>query len=52
MEVVYECCCGMDVHKDKIVACIMNGSNKEVRSFETVMESLIELVDWLKAEDC
>lgn len=51
MEVVYERCCGMDVHKDKIVACVIV-NNKEVRSFETVTESLIEMVDWLKEEDC
>jgi len=52
MEVVYQRCCGLDVHKDKIVACVMNGSKKEIRSYGTVTESLIELVDWLKEEGC
>ena len=52
MEVVYERCCGLDVHKDKIVACVMNGNKKEVRSYRTVTESLMELVDWLKENNC
>lgn len=52
MEVVYQRCCGLDVHKDKIVACVMNGKNKGTRSYATVTESLMELVDWLKEEGC
>lgn len=52
MEVVYERCCGMDVHKDIIVACIISGEKREIRSYATVTEALIELVDWLKEEGC
>jgi len=52
MEVVYQRCCGLDVHKDKIVACVITESKKEIRSYGTVTESLIELVDWLKEESC
>jgi transposase len=52
MEVIYERCCGMDVHKDEIVACLMCGSRKEIRSYSTVTKSLLELVDWLKNEGC
>jgi transposase len=52
MEVIYERCCGMDVHKDEIVACLISGRRKEVKSFSTITESLLGLVDWLKSEGC
>lgn len=52
MEVIYERCCGMDIHKDEIVACLIIGGRKEVRSFSTITESLMGLVDWLKEKDC
>lgn len=52
MEVVYERCCGLDVHKDKIVACVRIGKEKEIRSFGTVTEILMELVDWLQYQKC
>lgn len=52
MEVIYERCCGMDVHKDEIVACFVWGNRKEVRSFSTKTNSLLEMVDWLKNEGC
>jgi len=52
MNVIYERCCGMDVHKDKIVACILTGRKKEIRSFSTMTSSLLELVDWLKDNQC
>ena len=25
MDAVLECCCGLDVHRDEIVACILKG---------------------------
>jgi transposase len=53
MEVVHERCCGLDVHKQTIVACvILPGSrlpHKEVRTFGTMTADLLELVDWLTA---
>jgi transposase len=42
----------MDVHKDKIVACILTGRKKEIRSFSTMTSSLLEQVDWLKHNQC
>lgn len=35
MEVVYRCCCGIDVHKKVIVACLINGGEQELREFGT-----------------
>ncbi|WP_153014762.1 IS110 family RNA-guided transposase, partial [Syntrophomonas wolfei] len=52
MNVIYERCCGMDVHKKTIVACVLSGKKKEIRSFSTMTASLLCLVDWLKGVDC
>jgi transposase len=48
MEVIYERCCGLDVHKDSVVACLRIGRNKEIRTFGTVTDELIVLMDWIK----
>jgi transposase len=55
MEVVYARCCGLDIHKKLVVACrIVPGSNgqlcKEIRTFGTMTEDLLQLGDWLAAE--
>lgn len=52
MNIVYERCCGMDVHKNTIVACIFSGNKKEIRTFSTMTTSLLSLVDWLKSVNC
>lgn len=54
MDVVNERCCGLDVHKQTVVACLIvpgTGShpNKEIRTFGTMTPDLLELVDWLNA---
>ncbi len=40
MEVVYERCCGLDVHRDTVVACVSiieaGQRRKEIRTFRTV----------------
>ena len=51
LDIVYQRCCGVDVHKDIVVACCVSiGGKKQVRSFGTMMEELLELCAWLKAE--
>src|SRR5436190_12525 len=57
MDVVYERCCGLDIHKKIVVAClIIPGSErrpmKEIRSFGTMTSDLLELSDWLLAAGC
>ena len=47
MEVAYERCCGMDVHKKTVVACVMTPDGKETRTFSTMTAKLLELADWL-----
>ena len=48
MEVIYRRCCGLDVHKKKVVACVMAPEGKEVRTFGTMTEDLLALADWLR----
>lgn len=52
MESVYKICCGLDVHKKSIVACIVNNRKKEIRTFETMTHDIINLVDWIKLNSC
>jgi transposase len=56
MEVVYERCCGLDVHKETVVACVVvPGTNqqhphKEIRTFKTMTADLLELSAWLTSQ--
>jgi transposase len=56
VQVVYERCCGLDVHKRTITACMLKWlggqGQKEIRQFGTMTKDLLELSDWLIAEDC
>jgi transposase len=54
MEVVYRRCCGLDVHKDSITACVLvigDDSTREVRKkeFRTYLKQLEHLRLWLYA---
>ncbi len=57
MYVVHERCCGIDVHKKMIVACLIrlwaNGQVlKDIRTFSTMRADLERLREWLKAAGC
>ena len=52
MEVINPYCCGLDIHKKTIVACLITPAGKEIRSFGTMTESLLELADWLILNSC
>src|SRR3954451_10911595 len=57
VEVVHEHCCGLDIHKQIVVACLLvPGSGKEprkeVRTFGTMTDDLLQLADWLAAAGC
>jgi transposase len=57
MEIVYERCCGLDVHKRTVVACrIVPGPDgtpaKVIRTFGTMTSDLLALADWLAGESC
>jgi transposase len=57
MQVVYQRCCGLDIHKKLIVACLVLMSSqgvqtKEIRTFSTTLADLYRLRDWLVANEC
>ena len=53
MKILHECCCGLDVHKKVIVACLLRlGSEKQVRRFGTTTRELQSMVEWLKGAGC
>src|SRR5258707_5648258 len=56
MELLHRRCCGLDVHKDTVVAClrlVANGKvTTEVRTFRTITADLLKLSEWLAANDC
>jgi transposase len=57
MQVLYPCCCGLDIHKKFVVACLMTTNaeghvQKESRTFRTMTQDLLALLDWLHAAGC
>ena len=52
MEVVYRCCCGIDVHKKVIVACLNNGGEQDLREFGTTTSEIKSLAKWLTESGC
>ena len=57
MQVKYERCCGIDVHKDTVVACvIVSGASghvqKTTRTFSTMTHELTALAEWLAEKGC
>ncbi|HEX2185589.1 MAG TPA: transposase, partial [Chloroflexota bacterium] len=54
MEVLYPRCCGLDVHKRTVVACVIVPGRegtpaKELRTFGTMTDDLVQLAAWLTA---
>lgn len=52
MKVLYSRCCGLDVHARTVVACLCIDGNKQIRTFSTMTDDLLQLVDWLVAAGC
>jgi len=52
MEVVYRCCCGIDVHKKMIVACLNKDGKMELREFGTTTCEIRVLANWLTEANC
>src|SRR5436189_3204943 len=56
MELLHRRCCGLDVHKATVVAClrlVADGKvTTEVRTFQTTTADLLRLSEWLAANDC
>ena len=57
MQVVFHVCCGLDVHKRSVTACLLKRGprgkkTKEVRTFQTTTSELKSMADWLDDEAC
>jgi transposase len=57
MQIVHECCCGLDVHKKLVVACLLTPGaqgtrQQEIRRFGTMTADLLALGDWLRTAGC
>jgi len=57
MQVTYERCCGIDVHKETVVACVIvpaadGKAVKETRTFNTMTGDLRALAEWVKQMQC
>lgn len=52
MEVIYPRCCGLDIHKKTVVACVITPEEKEIRTFSTMTEDILAMVDWIKNKGC
>ena len=51
MEAVLERCCGLDVHKKSVVACVITPRGREIRTFGSMTKELLELADWLRVKE-
>lgn len=56
MDTLLFSCCGLDVHRDIIEACILKGTGTEPevlhRQFKTTNPELLALTKWLSEHDC
>jgi transposase len=57
IRVQHRCCCGLDVHKQQVQACLLqtaaDGTVRQAqRSFGTMTEDLLALLDWLLEVGC
>ena len=55
MRIVYRRCCGMDVHKESVTACLLliddyGEFQVEKRRYGTMTQELQELACWLKGQ--
>lgn len=56
MDVLMECCCGLDVHRDMVEACIIKGMLETPdmihEQFKTTRQDLLRLANWLVENEC
>ena len=51
MDTPYPCCCGLDVHKKSVLACVITPKGRETRRFGATTGQLLELADWLTSAE-
>lgn len=53
MEIIYKSCCGIDVHKNKLVACLkIKGKKNVIKEFSGQTEDIKNMANWLLENDC
>ena len=57
LNVLHKSCCGIDVHKRKVVACVLKADEfgeytDTIKTFSTMTEDLEKLRDWLREQNC
>ncbi len=52
MEVLHDCCGGLAVHAKTVGACLSKKGRKELRTFSTMTDELLQLADWLSSAGC
>ena len=56
MDIIMECCCSLDVHRDVVEACIIKGAldtpDKIQEQFKTTRQELLRMVNWLTQNEC
>lgn len=57
MKDILDCCCGLDIHKDTIVACLLKGPinqqpSSEIRTFSTLNHDIDALRNWIETQNC
>lgn len=57
MQNLLDICCGLDVHKEVLVACLLKGRldeepEPEIREFPTLLNGLDEFKKWIIENNC
>ena len=53
MDIIYKVCCGIDVHKNKLVACLkIKGKKDVIKEFSGQTEDIKSMANWLKENEC
>lgn len=57
IEAVHSICCGLDIHKDQVSACLLfhgeqGHERSEVKEFGTFTDDPIRMREWLLGHEC
>lgn len=53
MDIIYNSCCGIDVHKNKLVACLKKkGKKNAIKEFSGQTEDIKSMTNWLLESKC
>lgn len=51
-QATYDLCCGIDVHKGLLVACVRSGQESDVRRFGATTTEIRDMVQWITESHC